>query len=314
MSALRGIATFAAIVAFSAGGAARVRADGDVFHHTVRPGETLASIAQRYYGDTNRELVLVLANGLVREGGSAIVVGLTLEIPTIRYHRVTENETWSGIAERYLGDPRRAEFLAQLNGSRPAMTPTVGAEIVIPYQLRYVAGANERLIDIAVRMLGGREHLQVLRRYNGLPRTAIRAGRGDILLIPVTDLVLSRDGRQLVAGARGQPEGDGRTRELQQRIDSEIPQLLGLVRRGRYVEAVALANRLLGQGSLNAVQVVTIHRELATAYVALEREDLAEQAFTAALAVDPNLQLDALRTSPRVLSALDRARARQRRR
>lgn len=290
------------------------RADGDVFHHTVRPGETLASIAQRYYGDTSRELVLVLANGLVREGGSAIVVGLTLEIPTIRYHRVAEGETWTAIAERYLGDPRRSEFLAQLNGSRPAMAPTVGAEIIIPYQLRYVAGANERLIDIAVRMLGGREHLQAIRRYNGLQRTATRAARGDILLIPITDLVLSRDGRQIVTAARGQPEGDGHTRELQQRIDADIPNLLNLVRRGRYVEAVALGNRLLGQGSLNAVQVVTIHRELATAYVALEREDLAEQAFTAALGVDPNLQLDALRTSPRVLAALDRARARGRRR
>ena len=71
---------------------------------------------------------------------------------------------------------------------------------------------------------------------------------------------------------------------------------------------MALGNRLLGLGSLTSTQVVTIQKELAVAYVALERPDLAEASFRAALALQPNLELDSVRTSPRVLEAFNRAK------
>jgi nucleoid-associated protein YgaU len=78
------------------------------FVHVVRPGETLASIAQRYYGDPRRESVLVAENGLASQGGAPIVVGLRLTIPWATYHRVKSGETWAQLAERSSGDPRRA--------------------------------------------------------------------------------------------------------------------------------------------------------------------------------------------------------------
>ena len=78
--------------------------------------------------------------------------------------------------------------------------------------------------------------------------------------------------------------------------------------KAQFAEAVALGNRLLGTQSLSSTQVVTIEKELAVAYVALERADLAEAAFRAALALQPNLELDTVRTSPRVLEAFKRAK------
>ncbi len=71
---------------------------------------------------------------------------------------------------------------------------------------------------------------------------------------------------------------------------------------------MSLGNRLLGTQSLTSTQVVTVQRELAVAYVALERTDLAEASFRAALALQPNLELDTVRTSPRVLEAFNRAK------
>ncbi|MGB5285610.1 MAG: tetratricopeptide repeat protein, partial [Polyangiales bacterium] len=63
-----------------------------------------------------------------------------------------------------------------------------------------------------------------------------------------------------------------------------------------------------GTPSLSSTQVVTIEKELAAAYVALERLDLAEASFRSALALQPNLELDTVRTSPRVLEAFNRAK------
>jgi Flp pilus assembly protein TadD len=80
------------------------------------------------------------------------------------------------------------------------------------------------------------------------------------------------------------------------------------VRKAEFAEAVSLGNRLLGAQSLTSTQVVTIQKELAVAYVALERIDLAEASFRSALALQPNFELDTVRTSPRVLEAFNRAK------
>ena len=66
-----------------------------------------------------------------------------------------------------------------------------------------------------------------------------------------------------------------------------MPELIQYGQKAAFAEAVALGNRLLGLGSLTSTQVVTIQKELAVAYVALERPDLAEASFRAALALQP---------------------------
>lgn len=80
------------------------------------------------------------------------------------------------------------------------------------------------------------------------------------------------------------------------------------MRSGRFVEALALGNRLLGVGELTEIQELTIHRHLATAYVALERDDLAINAYLSALELEPHLELDSLRTSPKVQRVFKLAR------
>src|SRR5690606_9644277 len=72
--------------------------------------------------------------------------------------------------------------------------------------------------------------------------------------------------------------------------------------------AVALGNRLLGSGELTGNQLVSISRELGTAYVALGQQALAVDAFRAALARQPDFSMDSRDTSPTVLEALERAR------
>jgi hypothetical protein len=95
---------------------------------------------------------------------------------------------------------------------------------------------------------------------------------------------------------------------VQDEVERSLPPLIQQVKKAEFAEAVSLGNRLLGAPSLTSTQLVTIHKELAVAYVALDRTDLAEASFRAALALQPNLELDTVRTSPRVLEAFNRAK------
>ena len=275
------------------------------FVHIVRPGETLASIAQTYYGNPKRENVLVAENGLTDQGGSAIVEGMRLVLPTVRYYRVKAGDTWRALAERYYGDPQRAAVLMKANDAKPGNAPDEGAELLIPYPVRHVLKQSETLLSVAEQYYPSRDDQRLFRSFNlGKGRLV----RGHIVLVPLFDLVLSDEGRARLEAATGARVETGETRGAQSQIDQKLPLLREAVQEGRFVEAVTLGNQLLGSGQLTGYQEISIQRELATAYLALSREDLAVQAFSEALKKQPDLELDSVRTSPRVLKCLEMAK------
>ncbi len=285
--------------------ATRARADDIAYVHVVRAGETLASIAQSYYGNAKREVVLVAENGLTDQGGSAIVEGLRLVIPTVRYHQVKAGDTWRDIAQRYYGDAGRAPLLLRANNAKPGTNPDAGAQLLIPYPVRHVVRQGESLLTIAEFYYADRAEVRLLRGFNGAKG---RLARGHIMLVPLFDLLLSAEGRSKLESSTGEHLELGETRAVQAHINDQIPVLRTHLQKGRYAEALALGNQLLGTGHLTGNQELSIQRELATAYVALGREDLASASFERALERQPDLELDSVRTSPRVLSALASAK------
>jgi tetratricopeptide (TPR) repeat protein len=193
-----------------------------------------------------------------------------------------------------------------VEGSQPAE----GAELLVPYPLRHVADQRATVQRVAQQYFEDARAANTLRRFNGLRGT--RLTRGQVILVPLADLVMSEEGRRIVAEAMpvaAPQDTAGDVRELQERISAELPLLQEAVRRGQYTEALAMGNRLLGAGELTGNQIVTIQRALAVAYVAVGRTDLAVAAFVEALTRQPDLELDSRRTSPTVLSAFETARA-----
>jgi hypothetical protein len=273
------------------------------FPHVVRKGETLAKIAERTYGRVELEQLLVAANGLDVGAGIAITPGMRLEVPALDHLRVGPNDTWAALAEELLGDAERSDVLSIANNSMPWLTPADGQEIVIPYNLRYVAQQGDSILTVAYRFLGQRDKAWMLDRYNHFHEKAPR--RGDMILVPLSDLPLTPEGKAeaAVASALVRSEGGGRAREAQHRADAEIPQLAADVRNGRYVDAIARGSRLLGAGDLAKPELAAIHRQLLEAYVALDANGLAETACTAWREADPSATLDVVQLSPKIVRA-----------
>jgi hypothetical protein len=273
------------------------------FPHVVKPGETLAQIAERTYGRVEMEQFLVAENGLDAGGGIPIVPGMRLEIPALGHRRAVAGDSWAALAAELLGNDQRSDVLAAANGSMPWLAPADGQELIIPYNLRYVAAPSDSLLTIAYRFLGERDKAWMLDRYNHKKGATIQ--RGEVVLVPITELGLTPAGKAeaAAAGAVVRAEGLGQSREAQRRAEAELPMLAGDLRSGRYVDAVARGNRMLGYGELTRPQLAAIQQRLTEAYVALDAPGLAETACTAWREADPAAVLDPVELSPKILRA-----------
>ncbi|HHH31581.1 MAG TPA: LysM domain-containing protein [Polyangiaceae bacterium] len=280
-----------------------VTSDAAAFPHIVRAGETVAEIAERMYGRVELERVIVVANGLGGRRGSAIVPGQRLEIPAVGYHKVLPGDTWQSVADATLGDAKRGDVLARLNDSQPWLEPEVSREIVIPYNLRFVASLGDTTQSLAYRFLERRDEAWVIASYNRLDRARLR--QGEIVLVPLTDLTLTAAGKQaaLDAGALVRSEGGGAALEAQQKARTELPRLATDIRRGRYIEAVARGSALLARGGLSAPQLAETQRYLTEAYVALDAPGLAANACAEWRRHDPGAVLDPIELSPKIIDA-----------
>jgi LysM repeat protein len=278
--------------------------DASAFSHVVSQGETLAQIAIKYCGTPRFETALVGANALDAQGGSAVVAGQPIEIPAPSHHRVTEGETWPDLARRYLGDGRRADVLARANGGVAWVAPAGGQEIEVPAVVALIASESDTMPALAQRYLNDMNRAWELEAYNNRKGDQ-KLRRGEVVLVPLLDLALTEEGKKeaRTAAERVRTEGGGQAYDAQRRAEADIPPLLADVRAGRYVDAVARGNRLLGSGELTKPQIASIHRALLEAYVALESPGLAAGSCAAWRAASGESRLDPRLTSPKIRAA-----------
>lgn len=273
------------------------------FSHVVKPGETLAQIAARVYGDARKESVLAGANALDAGGGSVIVAGMRLEIPAPAHHKVAPGETWVSMSLAWLGDARRAEVLARANHAVSWVQPVDGLEVEIPAVVAHIVSAGESSTSLAARYWGDGNRGWELNAFNARPEAPMH--RGEIILVPLSDLALTDAGRAEAKNAseRTTSEVDVARLGAQRRADADLPQLLAESRKGQYVEVVAHANRILGSGELTRPQLAVLYRTLLEAYVALDAPAAAREACSFLRANDPSPRFDATSTSPKIRAA-----------
>ena len=276
--------------------------DVSAFPLVVQPGDSLAGIAQRIYGRVENERVLAAANGLERMGGSPIVAGMRLEVPALGYRRTIRGDTWPELATRLLGGPERAAVLAFANASQPWRTPIDNAEIVIPYNLRFVAEEGDSLLTAAERFFGNKKRAWMIAQYNGLKDVTLEPGQ--VLLLPLTELTLTAAGKDAARAALdGWGGAGGERREQQAAAAVALPILLGHIRAGRYVESVAEGVALLEGSELTTPQRASVLRQLLEAYAALGAHGRASEACRQWQQAAPQARLDPRELSPKLLAA-----------
>jgi hypothetical protein len=279
--------------------------DAEAFVHIVQRGETLASIAERFYGKIQHEKILVAANALDAQGGSPIVPGMRLEVPTLSYRRVRRGESWAKLAADLLGAPHRSDVLSAANDSRPWLTPDDGEQIVVPYNLTVILAPGENIVNVAFKFMGNTEKAWVLDHYNGFKGRKL--ARGDVVLVPLTDLELTPEGKRALASTPVTPsESAGDVRLVQRRVYAELPALIADVRAGRYADAITRGSRFLAAGELAVAQRAAIHRQLLEAYVALDAPGLATASCNEWRRHAPSAHLDPALLSPKILAACRR--------
>ncbi len=274
--------------------------------HIVRPGDTLAALAERYYGRIQLERVLVAANRLDLGGGTALIPGLRLEVPTTSSYIVRKGERWEALATRFLGSAKRADVLSIANNSSPWMTPAEGLRVLIPYNLAVLVHGDETVMSLAQKYLGDPKKAWTLTHYNELKDSKLE--RAAVVLIPLTELELT-DAAQQAAALEGIPiDPNVVGRKQQRKLSAELPTLVADVRGGRYADAVARGHRLLASGVLTLPDTALVHRLLLEAYVALDASGAASAACADWRRADPAARLDPVRLSPKLMAACQRAK------
>ncbi len=271
------------------------------FPHVAQKGETLAALAERYYGRIQFERVLARANFLDGSSSAGLTPGMILEVPALTYRQVRQDETWQTLALELLGDERRHILLAQVNGHKPWVEPELGQLIAIPYNLTWVATGQESLATLAYRFLGSTKHAYRLTTYNQLGDRKLK--RGDLLLLPLSDLPLTAEGLAAAKAAATKliEQTHGDQFEEQKRSHHQTKELSQEVQSGRYIPAVARGTQLLSSGNLTQSGRGKVHFLLLQAYVALGAQGLARTSCRAFRSLRPQAKLDPFMVSPKII-------------
>ncbi len=281
--------------------------------HIVRPGDTVDSLAQEYYGDAHRAAVLRGANNLPLDEEITLAVGEPLIIPEGRQRAVAEGEGWADLARIELGTAERAWYLAEVNNSSTdegAPGPTKGQIVTVPYLLPLAL--TEGLAATVQRFFPNhtnRDRLTTARLLLKLnPGLRPRGmARGTRIVLPLMDLTILPAKRASIEREQAALRSDD-DQNRQRDATVELERLAELLSAGSYIEVIELSGRIAGSTQLTEAQRISLHRSLGQALLAVDRPDLALREFTALVALQPDFQFDQVTTSPTVLRLLDRAR------
>lgn len=280
--------------------AARADTPGSAVIYRVRPGDTLPLIAAEYYGDRNQAIFIMVENKIAHP--RPLKPGERLRIPVSREVTTSPDDTWETLAGAYLGDPRRAPFLADFNNMSSQESLPAGTSLHVPFTVTHRAEATETLASIAAAYFGDPKHAEMLRRYNFLEKPALE--RGESIAVPVFHV-------RLQASKLPPSDPDAKRRQALRRTAASdaaaaVPLAWQAWRAGDYAAIEKLLLKIDADFA-EPKHALDVHLLLGLAHTAEGKAELAVDDFKKALALRPDHALRKFDFSPKVLEVWEKA-------
>jgi S-formylglutathione hydrolase FrmB len=162
--------------------------------HTVAAGETLPTLALRFYGDAALDRLTAIASGIADP--AAVHVGQRLAFPDFKRYPVVAGDTLSALAARFYGDAKLYPLIARANGIADPNAIAVGQRLIIPEITKHTVVAGDTLSALAARFYGDASLYPLIAAANGIAdpnvldvgkALVIFAGRSDGFGLTIVD-------------------------------------------------------------------------------------------------------------------------------
>jgi LysM repeat protein len=281
---------------------------GDAISYRVKKGDTLELVAAELYGERTDAILIMVANKM--QHPRPLVPGEKIRIPRNREYVTAPGDRWASLANEFLGDERRAAFLAAVNDvgdgntAPPTDALTAGTPIEIPLTVVHESAGGETLAMIAAAYFGDSKNADLLKRYNFLDRDTL--DKGDRITVPI---IHAKIRAQKVASA---DDDAARRRARQRAADEAALAALPLAReawsQGRFDKVIELLNQeALDLDYLDVQRAIEVGLLLGKAYVAVNLDASAIEEFQKVLRRKPDHALAAFADSPKVCALWKRA-------
>ena len=262
--------------------------------HKVEKGDTLELLAAEYYGDRRHKIYIMIENRM--DHARELKPGEKLRIPVSNEVTVAVGDTLASLAGEYLGDERRAKYLAEFNRLDEGASLSAGMSLSIPLRVTYRANGKEPLKAIAAGLFRDDKKAALLKEYNFLRSDSL--DKGQAITVPIYLRV--QPSKQRPPDAESKALVLKRTEVLEQ-AKRVLPSARAAWKAGDYAQVKReLAELMKTFPYLDTELAVDVGVLLGSAYVAFDDVDTARATFEQVLERSPKHALSAYAHSPRV--------------
>ncbi|HEY1546742.1 MAG TPA: LysM peptidoglycan-binding domain-containing protein [Kofleriaceae bacterium] len=285
-----------AIICVLSGTALAQEAASDVSYR-VKQGDTVELIAAEFYGDHAHTATFIVEENKLKPPYK-VYPGERIKVPVTREVATAKDDRFDKLATEYLGDAKRAPFLAEVNHMQPDDPLATGTVITIPFHFSYTAPAAESFGQISTELFGDAKQADAIRAYNGLDKAGV--DKGETVVVPVLHVRTRPEHTPTLDADSAQRH------ETQKRAIADAAAALPLAQTAWLEGDFKRVRALLGPSKkqfdyLDNATAVDVGVLLGKADVAFDDKDGATELFHDVLARSSGTTLSAYSESPKVL-------------